>query len=211
MIKNGEDILDTDYIIAATAGEALSANDALYISTADGKAYKTDADDLTKMDFVGFAQEAASSNGSVSIEHQGTKGGFSGLTIGAPLYVSGTAGGVTSTPPTNVTSIGVAISATVIRINWFTIRRVVFTGTGANTWNKRPGLKYIEVEVQGGGGDGGTSSGAGDGGSASGGDINITGASGGEGHGGTGSGAIGGNSFFSLNGAAATGSTVSRP
>lgn len=212
MIKAGSDILDTDLIISSTAGEALNARDALYISTSDGKAYKCDADDLTKMDFIGFAQEAASSNGTVRIVHQGTLDGFSGLVIGTRYYISGTAGEITATVPTNITNIGVAITATTIRIDKFpTIRRVVFTSTGANTWTKRPGLKYIEVEVQGGGGNGGTTSSGGAGGSASGGDINITGATGGDGNGGTGNGALGASSLFSSQGADAVGTNSTQP
>lgn len=154
MIKSNTDILATDFILTTTAGEALSARDAVYISTADGKAYKCDADDLTKMDFAGFAQEAAILNASVNIINNGVATGFSGLTTGARYYISGTAGGITTTPPTNVTNVGVALSATVIRMDKFPTQRVVsFTSSG--TWTKRPGLKYAIVEVQAAGGGGG--------------------------------------------------------
>lgn len=170
MYENGAWVSVQSQYVALTAGEALSANDAIYISDSDGLAYKCDADDLTKMNFFGFATNAASGIGqSVNVQHAGIKGGFTSLTIGARYYVSGTAGGVTATAPTNVTNIGVAISATQIKIDEFpTTRTVVFTNTGANTWTKRPGLKYIEVEVVGGGGGGGGGYGNGDGGSGGG-------------------------------------------
>lgn len=116
MIKAGNSILAADIILSLTAGEALSANDAVYISTSDGKAYKCDADDTTKMDFVGFAQEAASLNGAVNVVHSGQMTGLSGLTIGANYYLSGTAGAITATAPTNVKIVGTAATATILRI-----------------------------------------------------------------------------------------------
>lgn len=124
MIKANTDILATDFIIATTAGEALSARDAVYISTADGKAYKCDADDVTKIGFVGFAQEAAALNAAVNIINSGVATGFSGLTIGAQYFVSATAGAITTTKPTNYKIVGTAVSATVIRIADYLTERV---------------------------------------------------------------------------------------
>lgn len=157
MIKAQQQILASDFIITVVAGEALSARDALYIDAADGKAYKCDADVLTKMNFVGFAQEAASISANVNVVNHGIMGGFSSLTINAPYYISGTAGAITTTAPANVGIVGIALTATTIKI-FDGIKRtnvLYFTTTGANTWTKRPGLLYIDVEVQAAGGGGG--------------------------------------------------------
>lgn len=165
----GQDINATDFIIELTAGEALTTNDSVYISASDGKAYKTDADDLTKMDFAGFVLLTASINTTVRIKQYGHLDGFSGLTINAPLYESGTAGAVTHTAPTNKRIVGIAVTATLVRI--FTgVRRIeTQTFTADGTWTKRAGLVWVDVDAQGagGGGDdvGGGTGGAGGGGS----------------------------------------------
>lgn len=153
MIKTGQDADDADFVIETTAGEALSARDACYISSSDGKAYKCDADDTTKIGFIGFAQEAASTNAAVSLIHTGLATGFSALTIGAQYYISGTAGSVTATAPTNKKIVGVAVSATVIKIAEYpTVRISTFTSSG--TWTKLPGLKWARIRVQAPGGGG---------------------------------------------------------
>lgn len=158
MIKAGQTITPTDFVLALTAGESLAARDACYIDSADGKVYKCDADDLNKLHFGGFAQEAAVLNAAVNLVPDGFLGGFSGLTIGALYYVSGTAGAITTTRPTNAVLTGRAVSATQIKIfSGFTrINRIVYTTTGANTWTKRAGLAQIFVRVQAAGGGSGT-------------------------------------------------------
>ncbi len=168
MIKNGQAGDVDDFVIVTTAGEVLSARDAAYIDTSDSKAYKCDADDLAKMDFAGFVQEGAILNAAVTLIPPGVRAtGFSGLTVGAPYYLSTTAGAITTTKPTNVRLVGVARSATTIEIDKITERLVVFTSGG--TWTKRPGLKWANIEVQGAGGAGSasnTGAGAGGGGGA---------------------------------------------
>jgi hypothetical protein len=155
MIKSGQTLDPADFTISLTAGEALSARDAVYISSSDGKAYKCDADDTSKINFVGFAQETASSGASVIIRLQGIMTGFSALTIGAPYYLSGTAGAITATTPTNAVIVGYALSATVIRMTGMPAVRIsVFTASG--TWTKLPGLKRVWSRIQApGGGSGG--------------------------------------------------------
>ena len=167
MIKQGSTILASDLVLALTAGEALSARDACYISSSDGKVYKCDADDLDKIHFGGFAQEAASLNAAVNLVPKGFLGGFSGLTIGALYYLSGTAGAITTTRPTNAVLAGRAVSATQIKIfDGFTrVNQIIYTSTGANTYTKRAGLAQIFVKVQAaGGGTAGGSSGTSQGG-----------------------------------------------
>lgn len=169
MIKGGQTGLAADFIITLVAGENITANDAIYILASDGKAYKCDADATSTLGFVGFAQETVSTGNNVTIKHTGQMTGFAGLTIGAQYYVSGTAGGITATPPTNVKIVGVALSATVIQIaSYPTIRESLFIASG--TWTKLPGLKFVVVKLVGGGGGGaGDRSGSSDGGGGGGG------------------------------------------
>ncbi|MGX7894412.1 glycine-rich domain-containing protein [Tsuneonella sp. HG222] len=158
MIKNGQQVLDTDFIILTTAGEALSARDACYISSSDGKAYKCDADDLTKIDFKGFAQEGAALNATVRLVPEGMMTGFTGLTQNGIYFLSGTAGAITTTAPTNKRIVGVAMSTTTIKLftGFSRIELKTFTTPGANTWTKYPGLAMVFVKVQAaGGGSGG--------------------------------------------------------
>ena len=133
MIKAGQDTLATDFIVTVVAGEALSARDAVYIDSSDGKAYKTDSDDLSKIDFIGFAQEAATLGGNVNIINNGVATGFSGLTAAGIYYLSGTAGAITTTPPTNAIIVGVALSTTVVRILKRSLKiRRTYTTIGGN-------------------------------------------------------------------------------
>lgn len=142
-----------DLLFDVLAGENLTANDSVYISTSDGKAYKTDSDDFTKLDFAGIVVASVSSSATAQIRLSG-KSSISGLTTGSRYYVSPTAGGITATAPATWVSIGVALSTNVLEIDKYpSIRTHVFTATG--TWTKRPGLKFIEVELVGGGGGGG--------------------------------------------------------
>lgn len=150
MIKTGQNIDATDLVLALTAGEALSARDACYISSSDGKVYKCDADDTAKLGFIGFAQEAAVLNGAVNLVYANHMGGFSALTIGAPYYISGTAGAVTATAPTNVVRVGTAVSATQILIS-NRIHRAAGNGTSLGTASSSQaittGFRPVKIKV----------------------------------------------------------------
>lgn len=124
MILAGQDILDTDFVIALTAGETLATRDAVYLKVSDGKAWKTDADDLATIGFIGFVESGVSSGATVKIRVAGIMTGFSALTPGSVYYVSATAGGITDTKPTNFKIVGRAISATVIQIATEPTKRV---------------------------------------------------------------------------------------
>lgn len=117
MIK-GNNVGDSaDFVATVVAGEGLAQNDAVYIKASDGKAYKCDADDSTKIGFVGFAQEAALIGANVVIVLDGLHNTFSGLTPASTYYLSGTAGLITTTPPAAFQVIvGTAITATVLKI-----------------------------------------------------------------------------------------------
>uniref|UniRef100_A0A6M3J4E1 Uncharacterized protein n=1 Tax=viral metagenome TaxID=1070528 RepID=A0A6M3J4E1_9ZZZZ len=71
-----------------TAGENLVAGQALYLSNADGKVYKTDASDSGKVQFVGFATANASANNPILVRIGGIMTGLSGLTAGNRYYVA---------------------------------------------------------------------------------------------------------------------------
>jgi len=116
MIKTGQDADVSNFVVPLTAGEALSARDACYISPVDGKVYKCDADDTTKTNFEGFAQEAASSGASVNLVPGNLVPDFVGLTIGATYYLSGTAGAISATAGTYAIPVGIALSATVLKV-----------------------------------------------------------------------------------------------
>lgn len=109
----------------AVAGEALSAGDLCYLSDGSnsltaGRWYRADADlyYASIHPELGFAPSAIASGGTGTIRIGGVMTGLSGLTLGATYFVSATAAGVTATAPTNARSIGVAISATTLRIDF---------------------------------------------------------------------------------------------
>lgn len=100
-------------------GEAISVRDNVYIDSADGKVYKLDTKDSQKSKFAGVAVEAGILGATIRVAHVGLIKGYSGLTIGAPVYASiDTPGSVQSTKPgVNNTVIGTAITASSIYIN----------------------------------------------------------------------------------------------
>lgn len=151
--KAGEDIDVTDYVIQVEAGETLATRDAVYIDTSDGKAYKCDADSLDEIGLAGFVVEGVSATATVNILTWGIMGGFSGLTANTLYYLSGTAGEITATKPSNFKIAAKALSATVIKI-WDQPTERVRVYTSSDTWNKPAGLIKVEVEVQAAGGNG---------------------------------------------------------
>ena len=116
-------------VVTLTAGEALSANDAVYVSVgaADGgrtagRAYKIDATNDNRIEFVGFAITSASAGSSVSIQAGGGLIGFSGLTTGRQIFASVTTPGATqSSSPTLagqwIVPLGIATSASTVAVN----------------------------------------------------------------------------------------------
>ena len=96
-------------LFKAQAGEALSKGDVVYISGISGNTTvvsKADADDSAKMPAFGVAAAAASINTPVDVYTQGTLSSIdtSSFTVGDELFVSTTAGALTSTAPTGETS-----------------------------------------------------------------------------------------------------------
>jgi len=110
--------------IPVVAGEALAANQVVYISTGTGggtagRAYKANATNAySSIDgfVIGCVMEAigAGATGSIMLVGVAT---MTGLTPGAIYYVSTTAGELTATPPTNAVIVGIALSATQLLLN----------------------------------------------------------------------------------------------
>lgn len=101
------------------AGEALSANDAVYINSADNKVYKFDVTNGAQV-FAGFAKKAAILDDYVFIVQSGSIKGFVGLTPGAFVYASTTApGSFQLVAPVDSQKVvyGIAKSATELTIN----------------------------------------------------------------------------------------------
>jgi hypothetical protein len=110
----------TDVDITGTAGENLSAGDAVFLSDGTGgntagRWYKTDADNTyssSGAQAVGFATAAITTGSSGTIRRGGRITGLSGLTAGTLYFVSATAGAITAVAPTNVRAILIADSTT---------------------------------------------------------------------------------------------------
>jgi len=103
--------------ISLVVGENVSANDLVYVKAADSKIYKADAGATNKQVAIGYVRSAVTANGSneATIYFDGAVTS-SGFTIGAPVYLSVTAGASTATAPSTtgqlVQPIGVAFSTT---------------------------------------------------------------------------------------------------
>lgn len=116
-------------VVNLTAGEALSVNDAVYVSVgaADGgrtagRVYKLDATNDNRIEFVGFALDAVSGGSLVRVQVGGGISGFSGLSVGKQVFASETTpGGTQASSPTLagrwVVPVGIATSASTLTVN----------------------------------------------------------------------------------------------
>lgn len=110
----------TDTDVTATAGEGISAGDAVYWSDGSGGAtagrvYRTDADNTyssSTAQAIGFATAAITTGSTGTIRRGGRITGLSGLTAGVTYFASATAGALTSTAPANSRAILQADSTT---------------------------------------------------------------------------------------------------
>lgn len=97
----------------ATAGETIAAGELVALDS-DGKFYLADSDHATpaRRNAFGIALGAAVLDGTFIVQLRGPYTSSShGLTLGALLYVSETAGDITTTPPTTPRIIGMALDA----------------------------------------------------------------------------------------------------
>jgi hypothetical protein len=113
-------------VVEFLAVEAITAFDAVYVSTTTGRVGRADANDAAKLPAIGIAIEAQGSAGSsVRVLTHGVyrdDGGFgSDMTVGADVYTSETPGTLTATAPGDdgdfVQLMGVAIGVRSVFIN----------------------------------------------------------------------------------------------
>jgi hypothetical protein len=118
---------------SGTAGENLSANEAVYVSDGTGgdsgrtagRAYKLDpsvSNGASRHSFIGFVLTAATTGNPVSVVGAGRMVGFTSLTVGHLYYGDpATPGAVTDTVPTTsgqyVVPVGMAVSTTELLVN----------------------------------------------------------------------------------------------
>ena len=110
--------VDADLPVVLTAGETINGATlpvAVYMDDTDNEVKACDGNDTDKIDFLGFAISNSTDGNSITIQHHGVVGGFSGLDTGKRYYVQDdkTIGTSEGTYPIFV---GIAVSATQIRI-----------------------------------------------------------------------------------------------
>ena len=144
-----------------TFGEAVDGTttpQAVYLSSSDGKVYKTDsnaADTEATFKFVGFVTGSYALDDIGVVITAGEVTGFSGLTASADYYISDTAGSISSTPSTTtIYKIAKATSTTTIRIergqkfyqNNFSLTKAADGTSGSEISTQDLGFKpeYIE-------------------------------------------------------------------
>lgn len=110
--------------VLGTAGEALTAGQAVYLSDGSGSKtagqwYLADADFTYASSFceVGMVPASISALAIGTIRLGGSVTGLTGLVVGTTYYVSATAGALTSTAPTNARAMGVADSTSSVVLN----------------------------------------------------------------------------------------------
>lgn len=114
----------TNIEVDGVAGEDLSAGNWAYLSDGSGaltagRWYKADADLVygSIIPIIGFVPTAIGTGATGAIRVGGIADNLGGLVAGTTYFLSGTAGSITATPPTNARPVGVASSATVIEID----------------------------------------------------------------------------------------------
>ena len=113
--------ITTDNLLRANkevfvAWENITAWNALYIHT-DWKVYKTDASNSSKINFIWFATNTATTWNNVLVDTSWVSATQSGLTIWSDYYLSNTPWAISTTPWTNIVNVWKAVSATWIQIN----------------------------------------------------------------------------------------------
>lgn len=136
--------------VSGLAGEALTAGDVVYLSDGSGaliagRWYKADAD-LTYASVtagligIATASIASATDGTIRIAGQQDYGG--GFAIASNLYVSATAGALTTTPPTNARLVGYTDSSTSYVLSHWSLTAASRTG---------PGIVSLAAQVMGSG------------------------------------------------------------
>ncbi len=103
-------------VVAGTAGETVADGDPLYFDTTDNEWKLTDADAASTSENVllGIAQGAGTNGNAITngVLLKGLDDAQTGMTEGDIMYLSDTAGDISSTPGTKTVMIGIAKSAT---------------------------------------------------------------------------------------------------
>lgn len=81
-----------------------------YQSDSDNEFYMCDANDTSKMKFLGFTTSKGNDGEDINMTFAGIVTGFTGLSEGEKYYLSDTAGEISSSPGTNEVLVGIAIS-----------------------------------------------------------------------------------------------------
>lgn len=76
------------------AGEAFSAGQPVYLSSADGKYYKCDADDSAKIAIKGLALTGSDGDGSTFVIQTANECNIGGTTAAGQIYIVGANGGI---------------------------------------------------------------------------------------------------------------------
>jgi hypothetical protein len=115
-ILDGADVLADYWIPSYTAGEAISAGDAVALDLSDNKIYKASASAWSyRINFIGFAIAGGSSGASIPVNDTSVVAEKTGLTAGSMYYLSNTQGAISTSSGTIGRRIGRATSTT--RIN----------------------------------------------------------------------------------------------
>jgi hypothetical protein len=113
-VVNGGAVSQNSVIIVGRAGETLVSGNLVYLKTADGLWWKTDADTASTVDGVilGIAQGAGTAGNAITggVLLNGIDPINTGLTAGATYYASNTAGAISSSVGTTTKAIGKANS-----------------------------------------------------------------------------------------------------
>lgn len=128
-LSGGTVTVSANVDIDTIAGQALNERDAVYLSFADAKAYKLDADatasvKCSQVRGIVVTAGGAALGASVSVRLSGTVTGYAGLTAGGLVYADTTAGALTQTKPTVtagggqrvIVPLGIALTTTSIAV-----------------------------------------------------------------------------------------------
>jgi len=119
----------TGIIFSFTAGATLAVGDVVYMGTG-GKVLLSDANATTSMPALGICTSASTDTNPVDVMIQGIMKltGWS-FTVGADIFISGTAGDVTATAPSasgdTVQKVGVAVASDTVYFNFNTTELVL--------------------------------------------------------------------------------------
>lgn len=96
-----------------TAGESISAGDAVALDLSDGKVYKASAASWAyRINLIGFAITAAGASSPIEVNTSQIVAEKTGLTPGSAYYLSDTQGAISTSAGTIQRKIGIATSAT---------------------------------------------------------------------------------------------------